>query len=176
MQTKYWVALILFCVLIELIGFGIASFNGYGTKMGLVVEYSEKLATLTAFLMLLSKGTLIRTVYFKWILLLSIGAIIGISFKLMHWPYANEILTLSILTIVGIYTVHFWKKPKKRFIDTFKWFWMVLFSTFKILVFCHWIPRGKGPMVFATGLFWVMVVIFVLLENRKQALNQNSLE
>jgi hypothetical protein len=46
--------------------------------------------------------------------------LIGILMRVLHWPYANEVLLGSFFGIGILYCFRFWKKNEKRFVDYVK--------------------------------------------------------
>ena len=69
----------------------------------------------------------IAHIYQPWRIAAAI-TFIGIMFRLLHIPYASEILLVGLAGIVILYPIHFWKKKKKEFLDYAKLFF-VLFGT-----------------------------------------------
>ncbi|MGI9550038.1 MAG: hypothetical protein ACR2MT_02470 [Aurantibacter sp.] len=46
--------------------------------------------------------------------------LIGILMRVLHWPYAKEVLMVSFFGIGVLYCFRFWKKQEKRFVDYVK--------------------------------------------------------
>lgn len=79
----------------------------------------------------------IAHIYQPWRIAAAI-TFIGIMFRLLHIPYASEILLVGLAGIVILYPIHFWKKKKKEFLDYAKLFFVIfatLHYTFNVF---HW--------------------------------------
>ena len=46
--------------------------------------------------------------------------LIGVLMRVLHWPYASEVLLSSFFGIGILYCFRFWKKKEKRFVDYVK--------------------------------------------------------
>lgn len=54
--------------------------------------------------------------------------LIGLLFKIMHWPFANALLLITISAILIFYSIRFILKTKKEILDYVKWFLVVSWS------------------------------------------------
>ena len=81
------------------------------------LRWIETLFFLSGIYLLLKNGTFIKSTEGK----LTLGAIalllIGAMFKIMHWPFANEMLIVGFGSMAGFYTTHFFNKPEKELLD-----------------------------------------------------------
>lgn len=66
--------------------------------------------------------------------------LIGVLIRVLHWPYADEILLGSFFGIGILYCIRFWKKQEKRFVDYVKLVLVVFWTVngiFRILDFSY---------------------------------------
>ncbi len=63
--------------------------------------------------------------------------IIGILFKIMHWPYGNIIITVAFSSISILYIFRFLNKTNKKWLDYAKLLLVVSFSIRGIFVILH---------------------------------------
>ncbi|MBM1107282.1 hypothetical protein JQC67_14095 [Aurantibacter crassamenti] len=59
--------------------------------------------------------------------------LIGVLFQVLHWQYASEILLIAFVGIGTLYTVRFYTKSEKRFVDYVKLTLIVFWSANGIL-------------------------------------------
>ena len=76
--------------------------------------------------LLLSNGTLVKTKYFVVLCIGFIVLLVGVLFKIMHWPYSEFILLFSVLLICIVYLFSFLNKNQKGVIDFLKLAWVVI--------------------------------------------------
>jgi hypothetical protein len=87
---------------------------------------------LTAVVLLVVNGTLIRS---KLIYLMGISIaciVIGSLFKIQHWYQASEILVFGLCSCLCVYLVHFFRKSNLAMLDYLKLVWVVLYVLFSL--------------------------------------------
>lgn len=88
---------------------------------------------------------------------IAIGA--GIAFKLMHWPYSEIILLNAIGGLSLFYTLRFWRKKEKRFVDYVKLTLIVSFALRLVFPLYH-LPY----QIVIDFLFYASFILWSLLE------------
>jgi hypothetical protein len=115
------------------------------------------LAEFCALVLLLRNGTLIKTVYFKFVLFFSTAVFIGVLFKVMHWPGATVLITSGLMGISFAYVVNFFEKIKIRRLDIFKLAWVFFRCAGALFVTLRW-PYGREVLFLSQALFWFMTI------------------
>ena len=92
--------------------------------------------------------------------------IIGLLFKIMHWPYSDYIMCSSFIIILILYPIRFWKKRKKAIIDWVKLVFVLLWTINGIIVVEH-LPF-KYISSTLTLFFFIVWLIIEFTSNRKK--------
>lgn len=79
---------------------------------------------------LLQNGQFFKTKYFKIASLFIASYFIGIFFKITHWSFGNELITISSVAILLLYFKYFTTKVVKNKLEYLKIAWVV--STFGV--------------------------------------------
>jgi hypothetical protein len=95
-----------------------------------MLETILSIINFTGALYLLQNGQFFRTKYFKIASLFIAAYIIGILFKIIHFVFANELVTISSVAILLLYAKYFTTKPVKNKLEYLKLAWVV--STFSV--------------------------------------------
>jgi hypothetical protein len=124
-----------------------------------------------ALIMVARSGTTMKTVQFK-IILFCLGIfILGVLYKIMHWPGGFEIMTISLTGIVIAYAIRFINKKNKTILDIFKMLWVVCAAGERIAIVGHLVKREYLMMSYLTGWF---VILFFVVEEYKKEVSENS--
>ncbi|MDJ1471807.1 GldL-related protein [Xanthocytophaga flava] len=98
---------------------------------------------------------------------ISIGIIIiGVLFKIMHWPGYKEILLISLSVIPVLYFIWLIRKPEKSQLDLIKVVWVVVTYLGAILTLLHQL-YGHELLQLSYFLFWIMFFDFIYVTYRK---------
>lgn len=123
---------------------------------------------LIGLVLLINNGTLMKTIYGR-IISFGIGIlIIGVLFKIMHWPGYPLILLIAVLLIVTTYSVRFLKKKEKKRLDILKFLWVIIGYSITIMILQHWISDEYS--IVAQILFWLALTDFVITGLRDKTL------
>lgn len=164
MKTKHYTWLILTLLLFALVGRLLFSFSSdYELiETGNILEtYSLNIAYLLGWFMMLSKGTFIRTKYFRITQGLISIIIVGALLKIMHWSsYANHIIVFGLLGILISYSISFYRKPIKKRLDYLKLTWVILLLSSTILIFLRVLSRDYRLV--ADIVFWILLFDFTV--------------
>lgn len=164
MKVKSYVWLILTLLLFALVGRLLSSFSSdYELiETGDILEtYSLNIAYLLGWIMMLSKGTFIRTKYFRIAQGLISIIIVGALLKIMHWSsYANHIIVFGLLGILISYSISFYRKPIKKRLDYLKLTWVILLLSSTILIFLRVLSRDYRLV--SDIVFWILLFDFTV--------------
>jgi hypothetical protein len=83
--------------------------------------------------------------------------IIGILFKIMHWPYNNELLLVSPILIFAGYLLFFYKHTNQNWLDILKLSWIGI-SSMSIIWFTLKLPNPYLIEHLNSFLFWPIYI------------------
>ena len=109
-------------------------------------------------MLLLFNSTLVKTIYWKFLMLSFVILIIGAMFKILHWPGTSILISISIFSIMTIYSFRFYKKESKQRIDFLKLIWVLMAFSIDGLTLFHLI---KDVRIIDFVLFWLVMIEFV---------------
>lgn len=91
-------------------------------ETGSIMEnFCLNVAYVAGWVLMLSKGTFVKTKYFKITQGLMSIVIIGALLKIMHWTiYADYLIVFGLLGILIAYSISYYKKPIKKRLDYLK--------------------------------------------------------
>lgn len=96
--------------------------------------------------------------------------LLGILSRILHWPYATEIIVCAFVSIGLLYPFRFWKKPDKQFLDYTKLVLVVFWATngiFRALDFTY--SLFFQIIIALSFLIWIILegTAYFLDEDRK---------
>ena len=138
----------------------------------MLLTYGLELGRLLAWGLLVTSGTIIGTWYFRLILFWASVLLVGVLFKLLHYPGANLMLWASLPGIMLTYAVRFARKAHKGQFDILKLVLVVVSGTSALLLIMHLAPREIRFL--PPCLLSLTVFDFLYLENRKRIAEQES--
>ncbi len=133
-----------------------------------IFKFCLGFGSLSCAYVMLKNGTMINSVFFRLIQGLIALLIIGIMFKLMHWPRAGLILVAAFSGIPITYFIWFLKKEKKELEDILKLLWVISRFTIALFVIMHWI---NNQYVIIPALLLIITYLIYLKNHTK---NQES--
>jgi len=82
--------------------------------------------------------------------------VLGIVFKLQHWPMAMVLVIIGAMAIVLLYPFRYAAKPRKAFLDHVKLGLAITWPSSMVLQLMHW-PYANvlGLLASAFGLVWI---------------------
>jgi len=128
------------------------------------------LGQLLSLVLLVTNGTILGTVYAKIILPLYGLLLVGMFFKISHYPWANELLWGSLAGIALTYAVRFARKKRKGRLAVLKLLWVLAACGSSLLILLHLVPREAAYL--APMLLWLAVLDFLSLASRKRPENE----
>ena len=135
-----------------------------------IFSYGQMLAHFLGIYLLIMNGSILKTIYFKLIILFLLIASFGMMQKIMHSQTADMCLITGLLGIVITYTVRFFNKRNYTILDTLKLLWISCSFIISLLVFLHILNKQFGYL--SMIIFWCMIVYFAVLEfSRKPSAN-----
>jgi hypothetical protein len=81
-----------------------------------------------AILMMLINGTFRKSKYFQYVYGVVGFLIVAVIFKILHLPYADQLMSLPFLLVLFLYLLHFFSKPVKDHLDYLKLITVFLLS------------------------------------------------
>jgi len=100
--------------------------------------------------------------------------IFGALFKIMHWPFANNLMLIGAVLLAILYTIRFISKPKKFLLDYVKlalvlvWVFNYLVGAFHIF----YVPYFFQILLFILFIYWFIVEGPAYIKNRKFTKNR----
>ncbi len=135
-----------------------------------VIMVALLLGQLNGLFLYFIESDIYRTIYFRLLIFGLLIFILGVVFKLQHWPKNNLILSTGAGFIVVIYFIRFLNKAKKRFLDYIKFFWLFMVVTGFIFKLYHW-HYGDIIMNASIGVFW-LGLLYTLYEHKRDAIKK----
>ncbi len=125
---------------------------------------------------LLENSTIKRTIYYRLSCFFIAIVIIGVMFKVQHWPYGSEIILTGGVAIVVTYVVRFAKKLQKKFPDYLKLMVVVLLIFGKLLKLYHYY-FGNETLMLADLCFILLMFYYLWKEfKNKESVNKNGID
>jgi hypothetical protein len=125
-----------------------------------------------AILMMLINGTFRRSKYFRYVYGVVGFLIVAVIFKILHLPFADQLMSLPFLLILILYLLHFFSKPVKDHLDYLKLitvFFLSLTSALYALNFLSDEVTTKLEMISRWVLF-LTFIDFVVMGIRRKSL------
>jgi len=164
MNNRYFLTIIGLLIMLSFIGIILTNISSESETVELgwnMFEYGSRIGGFVGLIMLLSKGTFIKTKYYKIAQGIISFVIIGALLKIMHWTeYANLIVITGLIGIAMCYFLHFSKKPIKKRLDYLKLLWVFVSYSFAILGFLHIINRDYAEI--GNYLLWLTIIDFAI--------------
>lgn len=92
--------------------------------------------------------------------------IIGILFKIRHWPYSQELMTIGLGLIVLLYPIRYYLKTTKRLIDYIKLILGICLPINYYLSVFHLPSFFLLPILsFGTFIFWLILELYDIYQN-----------
>ncbi|WP_373517583.1 hypothetical protein [Pricia sp.] len=101
--------------------------------------------------------------------------LLGMLSRILHWPYATEIIVAAFVSVGLLYPFRFWKKPDKHFLDYTKLILVVFWATngiFRALDFTY--SLFFQIIIAISFLIWIILegTAYFLDEDRKAKNNR----
>lgn len=99
--------------------------------------------------------------------------ILGVLFKIMHWPYASFLILISVVLLVLLYPIRFYLKKEKRVIDYSKLFLLIAFPiSYYLKVFHYPTPLFLTIISLVSFYSWILLE-FIDLYNKHENKNDS---
>jgi hypothetical protein len=103
----------------------------------------------------------------KWLgffhIIFSLAFTVGVIMKIMHWPFATEILQVGILTVFLISSYDYVNRPQKELKDFLLIIWLSLVTISYLLLHSE-IPAEYYLRMLTSIMFWVNITFIVYLK------------
>lgn len=114
---------------------------------------------------LAKEGSFFDTVEFKLTGIPLAAFLIGVMFKIMHWPGSAILIAAGMTGIFLLYLIHFIKKNQKRLPDYGKVAFLVSFLAGRFLSVMH-LPKGREVSFFALMILVLLVTTAYIEKSR----------
>ena len=155
---------ILFFVYVLISSLAVAGLVHRRFDFGLI--FLTQMIVLAGMVLLAMHGTTRKSPLFWPIIAMYIVAIVGSIFKILHWPWANELLWGSLCAAFVMYFLAFLLKKQKGQLDVVKIVWFAIATLGTAGIIMHLLPVTITYL--RDALFWLMLLDFVVLESRKK--------
>ena len=123
---------------------------------------------LLQFFLIIYTGTSIDKRWLRIVhLMFSLVFLAGVLMKIMHWPYAQQILDGGILFVFLITGHNYIRKKRRERIDFLLVIWLSL-MTFLYLSVHSEIPGREYLLLMSSILFWVNLIYIIYLKSKKR--------
>jgi len=162
-MNKIWIILITVFILLGVAG----TFYAFDNVM---LSQGWLLAKIAATWMMLTHGTLVGRRYISLAYGIGLAIGVGISFKILHYAGADEILIVSLPAMVVLYFIHFLSKKKKQVLDVLKVLAVSLHFIIALLVMMHWMDRDLWVAYLPDIFFWFTFAYYIMLGIQRKTL------
>lgn len=101
-----------------------------------------------------------KTIYGRLTLLLIAVTIVGLLFKLQHWPSAALLMFIGLAGIMVVYLFRFLAKSSKNLVDILKMLWLQSAGSISLLLLNRMISREYS--IISSFLFVILICVFTL--------------
>jgi hypothetical protein len=157
MKNKYLIAIIGALLFIGFIGSLAPFFGQYGLS---IFNYIYGVASFIGLFLIYKNGTIrkIRT-YRIWLGFVVLLAVWGCVFKIQHYPFAYLMILGGSLGVLLVYSVHFFHKKNKKFVDYCKIVWLYLWLISSTSIILHY-PFGREIGLISSIVFLILYFLF----------------
>jgi hypothetical protein len=127
-----------------------------------LVAYSASAATCAALMMMLANGTFTDRKYYTLAYFLMGATLLGFLLKILHWTGADQILVLSVIALVILYSIHFATKPSKGVLDILKFVTVLTNAAHIVLKITRIVGDVWTFGVVASAIFWITFLWFIV--------------
>ncbi len=165
---------LLLAILFAMYTLGMAgAYLGIAPKISeLFVSIGSRLGLLLGIYVVAKHGTTFES----WAIWPLVGAIgitaIGALWKIMHWPFANQMLIAGLGSFCALYLAVFILKKGKGRLDFIKLLWVFVATIGSLMVIMHYLPREI--LYLREAIFWIMILDFVMLDRKSNFVANDS--
>ena len=103
--------------------------------------------------------------------------IIGSLVRLMHWPNGKQIIAFGEISILVVYTIHFFLKPIKAYPDWLKLLWVFLTVSHIVLeIFTTVLGVFNDVLSLLSSAVFVVLLLFYIAEEKRLRNQTNEIE
>ena len=135
-----------------------------------LVEKAWLLAKIAATWIMLTHGTFVDRRYFFLAYVIGFAIELGVAFKVLHYPGADEILVVSLPAIPVLYFVHFLSKKQKQVLDVLKVLTVFLQFIMWLLLLMRWMEDHTWVSLLPEYSFWFTFGCYVVLGIRRRTM------
>lgn len=157
MINKVSIIFVFSCFLVGLLGILYDVLTPSGAMLG-ITHTIMMFGGYAGVAVMLQNSTIIKTNYFKIVLFCAVLIVLSMILTVMHFPYYNTVLTISLLGILITYLVWFYVKKTKQLLDILKLLFVAGYCVGRILIAQGWadsipIPHA-GEFLFLPMFFY----------------------
>lgn len=129
--------LIFLILIIDLLNY-FSVFNN-DSILGDAIHYLGMFGRLSALYFLIKYGTLVTNKFYRTLIKFGvIVSVVGAMMKIMHWPFADELLIIGLISTPLVYSIFFLKKETKSGLDFLKLAWVNSAYFTSLFTIMHW--------------------------------------
>jgi hypothetical protein len=165
--------IILFSFIALLVGFILTMIISTQEVGYSVISIALSVGQISGMILYILETDIHKTDYVKYILIGFAIILIGVLFRIQHWPYGGLLIFMGLSAVLFAYFVRFLNKNNKGFIDFIKVLWIgtaFIGSYFKIN---HW-PNGDLIIYSSSGIFWLGLIYILYHYKFKYLITEKS--
>lgn len=141
LSIRNHILLIIICYAIALVGLIFEVLQQKILFSTFIADLGFAAGNILGILLLVKTGSTLRTIYFKVIAIFIAVYLIGILFRIRHWPLADEMIVVSLIGIFTTYLLRTLKKKPVSRLDVLKFVWLSSVIAISMLIYFHWIEK-----------------------------------
>jgi len=142
----------------------------YGELSGIednLINLGLGIAQISGFILLLKNGVFLGLKIFRFAKIFIAVILIGVLFKLMHWPLSTILLSAGVAGLMIVYSISFFQKKTKLLLDYLKLLWVAVAYIGGLLKLMHLISDNYQTVAMVIMLF--ATLDFLKNENLKKS-------
>lgn len=143
---------------------GIVGFITHNPNMNFLLRFGIFSFILSGGYLLAKHGTFIYSPEYRFVKLAIAIVLIGVLFKIMHWPFSAYMLILGAMSISILYLYHLIKNNRTKWSDFLKLFVILTVSVGRLFKIFHW-PYSKEISVI--GMIALLILVIDLVKRKK---------
>ena len=134
----------------------------------MVMATGNILSKFFGLLMLVLNSNILKTIYFKLIVVSMMIVITGEVFLILHWTGSFLLLISGSIGVIGVYSIRFYYKNEKKRLDVFKLLWILTTYIGVSFIALKYLPQEAGYI--CELLFWAMIIEYIISSRKAKAM------
>lgn len=135
-----------------------------GTESSLIIDYGFAFFIFMGTYLLVKNGEFIKTKESRLTRLSISIIIVGVLFKIMHWPMSGPILAVGFLSILIFYLIYIIRKGKRNLVVWIKLIFLTTFLMGRFFKMAHW-PYSDELTIASFLLLCALIFEFIRNKN-----------